>query len=289
MIDQAARLRELDRQRSGQRIRQVRTIAVTSGKGGVGKSNLTVNMALALGQLGNKVLILDADLGMANVDILLGESPRYHLQHVIRGEKSIKEVLISGPLGISIIPGSNGIVEVANLKADQQNRFITELMTLRDSVDYILIDTGAGLSKNILAFLMAVDEVIIVMTPEPTSAADAYSMVKILAGSRIHSCIHLLLNMANTPEEGNRAAQRFMRVVRKYLSLEVQYLGCVPYDRAIMKSVREQKPFLLNYPKSQASVHIRAIVSQMTGETKDQHAPGRSLGSFVQSLVRVFS
>lgn len=289
MNDQAARLRELDRQRSGQRVRHVRTIAVTSGKGGVGKSNLTVNIGLALGQMGKKVLILDADLGMANVDILLGASPQYHLQHVIRGEKSIKDVLITGPFGINIIPGSNGIVEIANLRAEQQRRFITELMTLKDSVDYILIDTGAGLSKSILSFLMAVDEVIVVMTPEPTSAADAYSMIKVLSGSRIHSDIHLLVNMAASPEEGNRAAQRFMQVVRKYLSIKIDCLGCVPYDRAIAKSVREQKPFLLNYPKSQASVQVRTVTRQLTGEAKTQPETARSLGSFVQSLVRVFS
>jgi flagellar biosynthesis protein FlhG len=188
-----------------------RTIAITSGKGGVGKTNFTTNLALLLAQTGQRIIVLDADLGLANLHVVLGVAPKFHLEHVIRGEKTLKEILYPAANGIQIIAGGTGIAELANLTNERRERFIDGLAELDSMADVILIDTGAGLSHNVLGFLFASDEVIVITTPEPTAIADAYATIKVVSRDNPDARIRLVVNMANSDMEAHAGGARCRR------------------------------------------------------------------------------
>lgn len=270
MKDQAARLRELMNYGTMKQPRppvpkadQTRIIAVASGKGGVGKSNLVANLAIALSQKGKKVIVFDADLGMANLDILMGLAPRYTLYDVLYSGKELEDVVVAGPVGVQVIPGGSGIQELANVNPHQQKRLLDSLNQVTGTADYLLIDTGAGISRVVLAFLGAAHEVIIVSTTEPTSLTDAYGLIKILAKYGDHSEIKTVINRVTNKKEGENISQRLKMTALRFLNLELENLGFIREDKMLIKAVKEQQPLLLKYPFSHASEDIQLIAGNL--------------------------
>ncbi len=276
MKDQAARLREMAyqvRQQIENELRQqnrhARVIAISSGKGGVGKSTLALNLALNLSSQGKKVLLLDADMGMANLDIMLGIVPKYNLFHLIQGKKNLDDIIIAGPQGVSIIPGGSGIQEMADLPAEDIKRLLAELGRLDYYYDYMLLDTGAGISQNVTTFLLAADDAIIVTSPEPTALTDAYGVLKSMHRSSYTGGIYLVVNRANDDSEGIFVGEKLKMVAQKYLDLEVVNLGYIINDSAVMEGIRRQQPFVEIYPHSRAARNIAHIARHLLESSGD--------------------
>ncbi len=242
------------------------TLAVTSGKGGVGKSNLVVNLALHLANAGKKVIVLDADLGLANLDVLFGVRPQHTLHHVLSGRKKLLEVVLPVSKNLRLIAGGSGIANLADLGQDMRNSFLDSLAHIRQYADVLLIDTGAGLSSNVIGFLHYADEVLLVSTPEPTAMADAYGVIKTLANStQEFPKVSIVVNRAASATEGYGVSNRLIAVSRQFLKVEVNYKGFILEDEAVSKSVRSQKPFVTLYPDCKASHCISRLVESWTG------------------------
>lgn len=287
MTDQAATLKRFFWTRDGQ-LGRMRIMTIASGKGGVGKSNIAVNLAILLAQRGKQVIIFDADMGMANVDVLLGMVPRYTLRDVIRGERTLDEILQSGPGGIKIIAGASGIQELTNIDHYQREKLVNALYELEQKADFLLIDTGGGISRNVLSFMAAAEEVVVVLTPEPTSLTDAYSMIKIYSRFELHSRINIIVNRARNNSEARQTAQRIKKTVERFLNVRVDYLGCVCDDRHVVLAVKEQKPFCLLYPKGTATKNLSLIVTNLLSNEDGQIGVRESTG-FVKRLIRLFT
>ncbi len=251
-------------------VTQARVVAVTSGKGGVGKTNFCTNLALTLAARGQRVIIVDADLGLANVHVVLGVAPRFHLEHVMRGEKTLQEVLYTGPSGVGIIGGGSGLADMANLDEARRSRFIAGLSELDSMADVILLDTGAGLSHNVLAFLCAVEEVIVITTPEPTAITDAYATIKVLSQENPGAQQRLVVNMAQSEAEAQAVAQRLQSITRRFLGRDLDWLGYLPHDMTVSRAVRAQQPFSLLAPDAPVT---RAIVRLAARLGYDQPRP----------------
>jgi len=244
----------------------LRVIAVTSGKGGVGKSNIVVNLGLSLARLGHKVLLIDADLGLANLDILLGLTPHFTIQDMLSLRKTMDEVLLEGPGGIKILPASSGIPELADLDEYQKMFLLDELDNYSAKVDVVLIDTGAGISRNVLFFNIAALERIVVANNEPTSITDAYALIKILATKHSERRFKLLVNGLDQRQEGEKVYRTLLRVMERFLGREVslEYLGCIPHDEAIPKAVLKQQPVLSLYPKARVSKSFTELARKLS-------------------------
>ncbi len=241
-------------------ISRCRVIAVTSGKGGVGKTNISVNLALAFANRGKSVLLFDADMGLANVDVMLGIIPPYTLLNVLTGQKNLKEIIVEGPSGVRLVAsGSGGVQELADLNEIQRDKFLKALLELQHEAEIILIDTGAGLHRNVLAFALAAEEVIIVTTPEPTALMDAYGMIKILYREKKDPTINVVVNMAAHQQEADEAGKKLVVLSKRFLNLNVEYVGYIPRDAGMIKAVKEQKPIILASPLSPAAVHLNQL------------------------------
>lgn len=234
-----------------------RTIAVTSGKGGVGKTNLSTNLAIQLAHSGERVIVFDADLGLANIHMMLGVSPRLLLTDVLNGSHSVRDILCDACPGVRIISGGSGMDALANLSTAEYQTFARSLREVEDLADVLLVDTGAGLSQNVLAFVLAVDEAIVVTTPDPTAIADAYATIKVIVRERPDEIIHLVVNMAANETEANRVRERLELVTRRFLKAEIDYIGYIPLDNSVRAGVRAQQPFVVGSPHSAAA---RAVV-----------------------------
>lgn len=289
MNDQATRLRLLVNSFQ-ERIRsqvlkttfKCRVIAITSGKGGVGKTNLALGLAIALAKANYRVMLWDADLGMANVDVMLGLVPKYNLNHVLRGERSIRETLVEGPAGLWIIPGGSGVEELANAEPFILTRLLQEVAVLDDKLDYLFIDTGAGISRQVLAVALAATEVLLVTTPEPTALTDAYGMIKVLKSHHGADRIKLIVNMAQDNREGEATAKKLLRVTKQFLNLDLVVLGYVPYDRAVRDAVRNNQSYYLAYPRAAASLNTLKIASSL-GKIEQEKTGG--LKAFMEQVV----
>ncbi len=281
-MDQATNLRKLVLE--NRQVKKTKTIAIASGKGGVGKSSLAVSTAIALARKEATVTLLDADLGLANVNVMLGIIPKYNLYHVIKGKKKLKEIVIEVPENIKIIAGASGFHQLANLDTKQRSDFIESVGEL-DSDDYMIIDTGAGVSQNVLSFVLAADEVIVVTTPEPTAITDAYGIIKSIAAQAPDKSIKLIVNRVQSVAEGRRVSQRVINIAGQFLNVKVENLGFVFDDIAVPKSVRNQKPFIVSYPKSKASICVSLIADRIINkETESGKASG--LPGFFKNLFR---
>lgn len=228
----------------------IRVISVASGKGGVGKTNVSVNLGTALSKLGNRVLLMDADMGLANVDILLGLQTDYNLSHVLDGKKELREVIVEGPSGLRIIPAASGVKRMAQLNAMENAGIINAFSELADDLDILIIDTAAGIADSVVSFCRASQEVIVVVTDEPASITDAYALIKVLSRDYNVTRFRLLANMVGTKQEGRLLYQKMAAVTEKFLNVSLDYLGVVPYDRALKQAVQRQKPVTLLSPNS---------------------------------------
>jgi len=299
MEDQAEQLREIMRRKkdsqtssksaaaskpSAKSVDKARVITVTSGKGGVGKTNLSVNMALAFARLGKKVIVMDADLGLANVNVMLNMIPKYNLYHVIKKQKSIREILVETDYGISIVAGASGFSQIANLGEDDRKDFIAELDSLSNA-DIVIIDTSAGVSSNVLDFIAAADDAVIITTPEPTAITDAYGIIKIIATEydSLNVNLKLVVNRAKGAAEAKSVADRMINIAGQFLNLKVDYLGFIYDDASVPHAVLRQKPFMVVDPKCKASICVQHIVERM-----DRNKSGESRG-FGAMLRRLFS
>jgi len=281
MADQAEALREM-MQTSPHAKSKTRIITVASGKGGVGKTNLSTNLALCYAKLGKKVILMDADLGLANVNVVMGIIPKYNLYHLIRKQKTMKEILMDTNYGIQIVAGASGFSKIANLTDEERDTFIQELTSLSNA-DIIIIDTSAGVSKNVLSFVAAADEAIIITTPEPTAITDVYGIIKIIA-TEIDSMglsLKLIVNRVNSVTEGKKVAERIINISNQFLNLKVDYLGYVYDDPMVHQAVLKQKPFTVLDPKGRASACVHQIVSRLE---KIEYREGGGLGKFLKKL-----
>lgn len=246
----------------------VRTIAISSGKGGVGKTSLTVNLAIALSRLGQKMLILDGDLGLANVDILLGLHAKYNLHHLVKGTKKLDDLVINGPEGIKIIPGGSGLYQMANLSDYQAQTLVKSIATLDGTADFLLIDTAAGISANVVNLVRGTSEVIVVACPEPTSVTDAYGLIKTLSLECRRITIKLIINMAQNWAEAEDARRRIASAAKHFLGTEIEHVGSVPFDVNVARAVQQQIPFVVATPRSPASAAISEIGHKLLNDPK---------------------
>lgn len=288
MRDQAERLRQLAKEslETQEQRSDTRVLAVASGKGGVGKTNFVVNLAIALQEVGKKAIIFDADLGMANIDVVLGIVPSYTLTHVIRGQKTLQEIVLEGPQGVKFLPGSAGVEDLVQLSEAQIQELIRQWNSLEERFDYILVDTGAGLHSDVLNFLRAADDIVIVLTPEPPSITDAYSLIKVLAQKELKADVHMVVNQVDHEEEGRQIFKRISRVAQDFLSLNLRFLGAIPADDKVGAAVKRQKPFLLVYPNTVASKGIRTIVQRLLDEPEK---PAGGMKQFLTKMLGFFN
>jgi flagellar biosynthesis protein FlhG len=263
----------------------VQVVAVTGGKGGVGKSNVSVNMAIALAEQGKRVVLLDADLGLANLDILLGLSVNKNISDVLAGNATLSEVMVEGPAGIKIIPASSGTQQMANLGEVEHAGIITAFSELADYMDVLIVDTAAGISKTVTSFVRASQEALLVVTDEPTSVADAYALIKVLERDCRLNRFRVVANMVRTPKEGQMLFNKLAKVADRFLDVTLQYCGSIPMDDAVRKSVQRQKAVLEAYPRSKAAIAYRSL-AQKVATWPLPVTPKGNLEFFVERLVQ---
>lgn len=237
-----------------------RVIAVASGKGGVGKTSLVLNLGLSLIHLGYRVTVIDADLGMANIDVMLNALPQYSLADVAAGDKNLCDIMICGPLDIKIIPGSSGLFEMANIDSVKRQRLLDQFSALEKENDFIIIDTAAGISRNVISFIGAADGFILVTTPEPTALTDAYGLLKVLSERGLKRKSHVIVNSTRSLRQGDKTFSGLNRVVQKYLpAMKLVYLGDIGHDQAVSSAVHSFIPFVLHKPHSAAAIAVKRI------------------------------
>ncbi|ACL70416.1 MinD/ParA family protein [Halothermothrix orenii] len=284
MVDQATRLRKLVKAKEIKGS-ETRVIAIASGKGGVGKTNVAVNLGLALQKKGKRVLLLDADLGMANVDILLGLTPKYNLNHVLKGKCDFYEALLEGPEGLHVLPGTSGVEDLINISSREVNRLIETFNQMEENYDIILIDVGAGIHYSVINFIMGCDEVVVVLTPEPTAVMDAYSLIKIMANHGYNRDISLLINQVSNQQEGDKVTGRMTKVIEEYLGLDVRVMGYIPFDEHIRQAVKAQQAVVHLYPGSKAGKAFSGIAERVLNQTRTKKPKG--MKGFVSKIIGI--
>ncbi|AYC29259.1 MinD/ParA family protein [Paenisporosarcina cavernae] len=287
MHDQAEKLR-LHMLKSQGKI--AKSIAIVSGKGGVGKSNFSMNFACMLGELKKKVVIVDMDLGMGNIHILLGKSVPRNLKDYLEGKATLEEVMFDGPNGIQYISGGSGLNGVVEWTDEMYERLIVAFEALQQQTDFILFDMGAGATNKTLDLIVAVDEVIVISTAEPTSITDAYSMMKYIYYKDASKDFYLVCNRAFTPEEGKETTTRLSFAMKKFLEKEVVILGSLPEDDVVRKAVREQIPFSIRYPEASITRSLKLIATKFVqNEFVEEPESEGSSSNFIQKLRGIFS
>jgi flagellar biosynthesis protein FlhG len=274
-MDQADKLREKV-EMLNDRVPSSRVITVTSGKGGVGKTSISVNLALQLKEQGKNVVILDADFGLANVEVMLGIRPQYNLVDLIYNNKTIEEIITEGPMGIGFISGGSGVQDLVNLDKERIKKLIAKLVKLDSLYDVIIIDTGAGIADSVIEFVLSSPEVLLVVTPEPTSITDAYSLLKAVNRKkdfkREQKSIKVIANRVENEEEGQEIYNKISIVVSKFLNIQLEYIGYIPLDKKISNAVIEQKPVSLSAPNSEAAIHIRGICNKLLDVPEEEES-----------------
>lgn len=292
--DQAAGLRAMRRSPQTSRVnlaqqkttqKPVRVITVASGKGGVGKTNLSVNLAISLSKLGGRVLLMDADMSLANVDIMLGLQTKYNLSHVLDGHKTLREVIVDGPGGIRIIPAASGVKRMAQLSALENAGIINAFADLSDELDVLIVDTAAGIADSVVSYCRAAQEVIVVVCDEPASITDAYALIKVLSRDYQVTRFRLVANMSRSPAHSQRLYEKFSRVCEQFLQVHIDYFGTVPFDQALRDAVQKQVPVTLNQPMSPSAKAFRDMAKKLQTWPVPSDATGY-LQFFVENLFK---
>jgi flagellar biosynthesis protein FlhG len=252
-----------------------RVFAVTSGKGGVGKTNIAANLAICLAGLDKRVLLLDADISLANVDVVMDIRNKFDISHVISGRKQMEDVIQTGPKGVQVICGASGLDRLADISEGDQRRLLQNLSSLQEQTDTILVDTAAGISSSVVNFCLASDHVLVVTTPEATAMTDAYGMVKVLVRRRYQGPISIVVNMARDLNEGKRTYQRIAAVAHKFLERDLYFAAVLPWDERLCTAVRCRRPVVLAYPQSQISCSLAMLAARLTGaQNQAEPSPG---------------
>lgn len=266
------------------RNQHTRVVAITSGKGGVGKTNVAVNIAYILSTMGKRILLLDADAGLANIDVILGITPEYNLCHVLQGERTLSETIVQGPGGVKILPAASGIQQMAELSRGQRVTLLEELDNLEEEMDFMFIDTGAGIAGNVMYFATSAREIIVVVSPEPTSLTDAYALIKVLCQNYVTRRFMILVNMAKGYNEAKAVHGRLSNATNHFLNLSVEYLGYIPFDQNVPKAVKQQRALAEIFPSTKASRHLFAIAEKLCHEQTENCETGM-IKFFSRSIV----
>ena len=290
-MDQASQLRNIIKMNAQPGMRPTaRVITVTSGKGGVGKSNVSINLAVQLRKLGQRVIIFDADFGLANIEVMFGAIPKHNLGDLIYQGKNIREIITVGPMDIGFISGGSGIAGLTNLGRDYINYLIQNLAELDMLADVIIIDTGAGISDAVIEFLVASGEVLLVPTPEPTSITDSYSLLKALNRhvrfNREMTTIKVIANKVRSPEEGQQLYNKLNAVVSRYLKIPIRYLGYVPEDSQLVKAVMQQTPISIDSPNAKSSRAFENLAYVLTNNANEVTFKKHGMTGFFANMVR---
>lgn len=285
MADQADKLREL---MASYPSKNQRMIAIASGKGGVGKTNLAVNLGIALSEMGQNVIVVDADLGLANINVLMGLTPKYNLFHVTKGIKSMRDVVISTPYNIRFVAGACGFSELANMKDSERKNLIRGIETLKDA-DIVIVDTGAGISKNVISFALSSDDVVIITTAEPTSITDAYGIIKSISMEQTKVNINLVVNRVKHSHEAKRVSDRIISISKEFLDLDINYLGFIFEDNSIPYSVVHQVPFYSYDNCSRASVCVSDLAKKILNVSSDEKKYYKGINGLIESFMNIYS
>ena len=277
-IDQAAGLRRMVKPKP------VRVITIASGKGGVGKTNVTVNLAIALASQGKKVTILDADLGLANIDVMLGLHSKKNLSHVMNGECELEEILLDGPSGIKIIPASSGVKNMAEMSPAEHAGLVSAFSQLNHDIDVLLVDTAAGISDSVTSFSRAAQEVLVVVCDEPASITDAYALIKLLSKDHGVFKFHILANMVAGPQQGRDVYEKLSKVSSQFLDVALEYIGHIPFDEHLQKAIKRQKTVVEAFPRSRSAQAFQTL-SKKVNNWPVATASGGHLEFFVERLV----
>lgn len=281
-VDQASGLREMLHPRP------VRAIAVTGGKGGVGKTNVSVNLGVAAAEMGQKVMLLDADLGLANIDVVLGLHPQYDLSHVMRGERTLDEILIEGPAGLKVIPGASGLQSLAELSPAEHTGLIRAFGELAADTELLIVDTAAGISDTVLSFSRAAHEIVVVVCDEPASITDAYAIIKLLNRDYGHQRFRVLANMVRSAQEGRELFNKMCRVTDRYLDVTLGFMGAIPFDESLRKAVKTQRPVVQAFPRSRVAQVFRSLAKKIQTWPQPDGANGQ-VQFFVERLIKYSS
>ena len=288
-MDQAQQLRNVIKLRNQNYIPDARVITITSGKGGVGKSNTAVNLAIQLAKAGKRVIIFDADFGLSNVEVMFGKVPKYNLSDLIYNGMGIREIISAGPLDIGFISGGSGIIGLNNLNRDQIAYLVKSIGELNEIADFILIDTGAGVSDQVLEFVLASPEVLLVTTPEPSSLTDSYSLLKALYRSpdflEENTTVHVLANKVNSVEDGKAVFHKLNSVVEQFLHGDLDFVGMIPQDSALERAVRQQKTVSLNEPNSQSAKAFELLAENLLEGTRKEIVVKKGISQIFSSLL----
>ncbi len=288
-MDQAEQLRRIIKGRAPQKRPLARVITVTSGKGGVGKSNTAINLAIQLRRIGQKVIILDGDFGLANIEIMFGAVPKHNLCDLIYQGKSIKDIITWGPMEVGFISGGSGITGLSNLNRDELSYIIENLSELDEMADTIIVDTGAGIADAVLEFLVASGEILLVTTPEPTSITDSYSLLKALSRHpRYHTettQIMVLANKVTGEAQAQALYAKLETVVERYLKVPISYLGMIPQDPQLAKAVMQQTPVSLEMPRARSAIAYELIVAKLTNRELNKNLTKRGMAAFFSHIM----
>lgn len=263
---------------------QVRVIAIASGKGGVGKTNVSVNLGVALSKLGQKVMIMDADFSLANVDIMLGLNTPFNLSHVINGQKNLREIVQEGPAGLKIIPASSGVKRLANLSPQENMSLLKAFERLGAEMDILIVDTAAGIADSVVTFCQAAQDVLIVVCDEPASITDAYALVKVLSRDYGVKDFKLVVNMSRSPAHSQRLYEKFAGVCQQYLQVSVSLFGAIPFDQDLRTAVQKQVPVVLSFPASHAAKAFGNMAQNLHGISNKSESG--YFGKFVRSILK---
>lgn len=289
MADQAEKLRNIIKAQSQPRRQAARVITVTSGKGGVGKSNTAINLAIQFRKMDQRVIILDADFGLANIEIMFGTVPKYNLYDLIYQGKNIRDIITWGPMDVGFISGGSGIVGMANLSQDYLNYIIQNLVELDSMADVIIVDTGAGISNAVLEFLVASNEILLVTTPEPTSITDSYSLLKALnRHNRFtpeYTSINVLANKVKNEEEGSMLYHKLNMVVSRYLKLPIEYLGYIPQDEQLSRAVMQQTPISIQNASAKSAIAYGGIARKLMNVEEESPKVKHGMMAFFSHIL----